>query len=61
MSATDRLSALDGDSLLPDDANEYRNLIGGLKVAGGVGQPAMPLRSPAKKAVAMPLGRPCRF
>jgi histone deacetylase 1/2 len=31
MSATDRLSALDGDLLLPDAATEYRNLVGGLQ------------------------------
>jgi histone deacetylase 1/2 len=31
MSATDRLSALDGDPLSPDDATEYRSLIGGLQ------------------------------
>ena len=30
MSATDRLSALDGDPLSPDDATEYRSLVGGL-------------------------------
>ena len=29
MSATDRLSALDGDPLSPDDATEYRSLVGG--------------------------------
>ena len=29
MSATDRLSALDGDSLSSDDATEYRSLVGG--------------------------------
>jgi histone deacetylase 1/2 len=31
MSATDRLSALDGDPLSPDDATEYRSLVGGLQ------------------------------
>jgi histone deacetylase 1/2 len=31
MSATDRLSALDGDLLSPDDATEYHSLIGGLQ------------------------------
>ncbi|KAM3294017.1 hypothetical protein ACQJBY_037111 [Aegilops geniculata] len=31
MSATDRLSALDGDLLSPDDATEYRSLVGGLQ------------------------------
>ena len=31
MSATDRLSALDGDSLSSDDATEYRSLVGGLQ------------------------------
>jgi hypothetical protein len=31
MSATDRLSALDGDLLSSDDATEYRSLIGGLQ------------------------------
>jgi histone deacetylase 1/2 len=31
MSATDRMSALDGDTLLPDDATEYRSLVGGLQ------------------------------
>ncbi|KAK1662393.1 hypothetical protein QYE76_050552 [Lolium multiflorum] len=31
MSATDRMSALDGDTLSPDDATEYRSLVGGLQ------------------------------
>ncbi|XP_071681451.1 uncharacterized mitochondrial protein AtMg00810-like [Lolium perenne] len=31
MSATDRMSALDGDILSPDDATEYRSLVGGLQ------------------------------
>ena len=31
MSATDRLSALDGDLLSHDDATKYRSLIGGLQ------------------------------
>ena len=31
MSATDRLSALDGDSLSADDATEYRSIVGGLQ------------------------------
>ena len=31
MCATDRLSALDGDPLSPDDATEYRSLVGGLQ------------------------------
>lgn len=31
MSATDRLSALDGDPLAPDDATEYRSIVGGLQ------------------------------
>ncbi|SPT18802.1 unnamed protein product [Triticum aestivum] len=31
MSATDRLSALDGDPLTPADATEYRSLVGGLQ------------------------------
>ena len=31
MSATDRLSALDGDPLSPDDATEYRSLVSGLQ------------------------------
>jgi histone deacetylase 1/2 len=31
MSATDRLSALDGDLLSSDDATEYRSLVGGLQ------------------------------
>ena len=31
MSATDRLSAFDGDPLSPDDATEYRSLVGGLQ------------------------------
>ena len=31
MSATDRLSALDGDSLSPEDAPGYRSLVGGLQ------------------------------
>jgi histone deacetylase 1/2 len=31
MSATDRLSVLDGDLLSPDDATEYRSLVGGLQ------------------------------
>ena len=31
MSATDRLSALDGDLLSTDDATEYRSLVGGLQ------------------------------
>ena len=29
--ATDRLSAFDGDPLSPDDATEYRSLVGGLQ------------------------------
>jgi histone deacetylase 1/2 len=31
MSATDRLSGLDGDLLSSDDATEYRSLVGGLQ------------------------------
>ncbi|KAK1610470.1 hypothetical protein QYE76_034143 [Lolium multiflorum] len=31
MSASDRLSAFDGDPLSPDDATEYRSLVGGLQ------------------------------
>jgi histone deacetylase 1/2 len=31
MSATDRMTALDGDILSPDDATEYRSLVGGLQ------------------------------
>nr|XP_020161140.2 uncharacterized mitochondrial protein AtMg00810-like [Aegilops tauschii subsp. strangulata] len=31
MSATDRLSALDGDPLSSDDATEYHSLVGGLQ------------------------------
>jgi histone deacetylase 1/2 len=31
MFATDRMSALDGDILSPDDATEYRSLVGGLQ------------------------------
>ena len=31
MSATDRLSALDGSPLSADDATEYRNIVGGLQ------------------------------
>jgi histone deacetylase 1/2 len=31
MSATNRLSALDGDLLSSDDATEYRSLVGGLQ------------------------------
>ena len=31
MSATDRLSAFDGDPLSSDDATEYRSLVGGLQ------------------------------
>ncbi|KAK1610562.1 hypothetical protein QYE76_034235 [Lolium multiflorum] len=32
MSATDRLSAFDGDLLTSDDATEYRNIVGGLHI-----------------------------
>ena len=31
MSATDKLAADDGDPLSPDDATEYRSLVGGLQ------------------------------